>query len=329
MSHLGRFVTCDLMPGLTGTVVHENKSLGRWPRAAPSYDVLWENQSCTRAVAQTLIESPAWQFLPQPRLAQSECNARWYDHQVERTRQLAARKVAHGRPAPAAAALPPMIQHSAATYAAGLAAAMATHSPPAAQTTARVAAREARQLLAERMPGATFAVSCERRTLSVTWMDGPLPGNVYRTLSPLVDRRAVERIRLQRGLSEALVQAAADYCLWRGCGNDQVAATRLRERVTPRAYLSLALESLRAESGEASGLCYQRLLRCILDRWDDELRQFVPSRSTAVLVQEVRTMFPDGDVAATGDFNTFRDAALAQLAGGELIGQMRGADREH
>jgi hypothetical protein len=312
MARLGSLVECDLKPGLRGTVVHVESGSGSWPRRQPTYDVLWDDKTCSRAVAHSLINGDGWRVLKVPCLTEAECNSRWYDFVIAMARDLEHRMVGHCPNRPAG--VPPAVA-ARQVAAGGMAAFMGVH--PAAedatrQPNGRLVAKAARSRLSDKLPGVSFAVSCERRTLSVAWMDGPIPGFLHRCLDDLVDNKAVQQVRLQRGLTETLVQAAADYCLWRSFGGDGAALARASVRVTPAEYLAGGLDALRG----AGGLSFQSLMRCILDRWDDARLIFVPTKATAGLVGELRAMFPDGDQAAAHQFVAFRAYVLEQRESG-------------
>lgn len=300
-------------------MVNENASTGHWPRTEPSYDVVWDDGTCSRRVARGILEG-SWRFLAEPRRTVEECRARWFDFAIALSKQLEAR---HARSRAPAAQVGPLPVHVVAAAEHGAAVAHKERTPV---PTARLVREAAKTLLADQFPGVEFAVHCERRVLHVTWTDGPLAGSVWKRLAALVDDRAVAAVRTDRALSETLVQAALNYCLWKVCPDTEERA-RLAMRASAQSYLDGGLDAVRASSGPASGLSFQNLVRCALERWDDCAQVFRNTKRTQGLVGELGALFHDDGVAAS-QFRTFRAAsaalsqrtrdALSQIASGHL-----------
>jgi hypothetical protein len=309
VSHVGRRVEGEIHPGVAGTVVNQNPSSGRWPRTEESFDILWDNGTCSRRVARTILEQE-WSFRPEPRLSEAECRNRWFDLLVAMSKDLTARHAGR-QSSRTPAALPQRLALPGFALDGGMEAVVHAHPLQTAPVPSAKLVREAaKALLEQRYPGTGFGMHCERRTLSVAWMDGPLGGSVWKVLSALVDQRAVTAVRVDRGLSEELVQSAVDYCLWRGCP-DEAARDRAALRVHAQAFLDGTLELEHAESGPAAGLSFQSLVRCVLDRWDDSAQVFRSTRRTQGLVAEVAALFPNDEEAAE-HFRLFR-AAVASV----------------
>lgn len=308
MSHVGRRVEGDIHPGLGGTVIAEHPSAGRWPRADPTFDVLWDDGSYSRSVARAILEG-SWRFRSEPRVSEAECRNLVFDYQVARARELerlhVGRRPAHAPSGEPRLPLPAAMDMETLVHA---------HPLQPATPTAKVAKDAAKALLRDRFPQTSFGVHCERRILSVAWMDGPLAGGVWKALSELVDHRCVTSVRVTRGLSEELVQAAADYCLWRVCHDDEERG-RMGLRVNAQAYLDGSLDLVRTDGGPASGLSFQSLIRCVLERWDDGAQRFRNTRRTQGLLAEMAALFPDDEVAGR-HFRMFRSSVSASAQQG-------------
>jgi hypothetical protein len=306
VTHLGRRVESEVKPGHVGTVLNENAPAGRWPRSEQSFDVLWDDGSCSRLVARSIIEGPGWKLRPDARRARSECHEMWWQWLISRARQLG---VQHGR-APATATPPPRPMQVPLPQSFDLPLEAPAAAPPA--KSARLAREQARDVLGAAFPKTAFSLHCERRVLSVTWVDGPLPGDVWKCLQARLDHRAVERIRNDRTISEPLLQAAVDYCLWHAIPDESERA-RIALRVNALGYQDGSLNGLFAAGGAGSGLCYRDLVRVVIDRWDDETLTFRPTRSTTGLVGECAAMFPNGLGPAAEQFKLFRSVAASAL----------------
>jgi hypothetical protein len=321
---IGVRVESDLRPGLGATVVNMNPPSGRWPRHEPTFDVLWDDGQCTRRVANSVLLGAAWRRRQEPRLSPAECTNRWYDYLVALSRDMQHRYCGqHAASSPAEPALP----IAAATS--SLAQAVAQLAQQVPVPSARAVREAAKQQLAQRFPGIQFAVHCERRALTVSWMDGPLPGTIWKLMQDQVDPRRVERIRADRALSEFFVQAAIDYVLWRARVDDSERA-HLALRATPQAFMEGALQFVRLDRGPAAGMTLQDLLRVVIDRWDDCAETFRNTRRTQGLAMESRAMFPV-PAAAAADFLTFRAAVLERaLRGRQALDQIAAprAERE-
>ncbi|MEJ8837717.1 hypothetical protein [Ramlibacter sp. AN1133] len=305
MSHLGRRVEGDLKPGMGGTVINENASSGRWPRTDETYDILWDDGSVSRRVAKAILEEN-WRFLPEATRSRVECQNRWYDYLMALCKQRGER----GALQRCTAAAPSTLPSEPST--AGASARISDQPIASAVSSARAVRQAVKGLLEERYPGVQFGVHCERRVLSAAWMDGPLPGAVWKALSGMVDQKAVGTVRVDRALSEVLVQAAVDYALWQCCP-DAGDRDRLALRVNAQAYLDEGLEQVRANGGPASGVPFQSLVRCVLERWDDCAGVFRQTRRTQALKSEVAALFPHGDAQAASQFRVCRGAAAGAM----------------
>ena len=330
---LGVRVSCEDLPGLVGTIVYINSGTGMWRRDEATYDVVWDDMTCSRAVSRSTISGPGWSYLS-GRRTENECNRIWYDYQIQRTREMQTRaaqaaqaRAAQARPAVASAAssyarvvVPAPDAAAGGNAAPSMLALLATSSTPE-KSTARAATAACRVALESAFPGSDFAVNCQRRILTVAWMDGPLPGSAYRVLKPLFDDKLADSVRFKRSLTEAHLQVAIDYCLWRIFSDEQSSprAAHAAICVTPDEYLSLGLSSAFAPSDtRMAGMSYQSLIRCVVDRWDDAYQRFQSTRATRGMVRQIELMFPDGHAEAVQNFLAIQQH---RLAGHESTGE--------
>jgi len=303
------------MPGLVGTVVNANVSSGMWGRAAPTYDIVWSDMQCTRRVSRDSLDSGdtgQWELIDGWQDA-NECSRLWHAWQIHRIGQMAARAAAGNHPAsPTSPTGPGAGRPPAATpggparpgkLAAALPDVLDARSGP--RSSGRDVAMMAREALADRIPGASFAVTCSRQHLDVLWIDGPIEGGAWRVLSQFREQGLVSAVRLRRSLSVGLIQRAIDYCLDRVFDGAEPSEEEdlARLRVTPDQYACGGLSGfLPPQSSPLASVPYQGLLRCVLARWDDARQRFVNTAQTRALAQELRVLFPYGDAQATERF---------------------------
>lgn len=293
----------EVTPPVVGTIVNENPGGNHWPRQEASYDVLWDNGTTSRRVALSIVNG--WLRRDLPRVGEGERKLLVHEWNVARCREL--ERQYRGR-APAASAMPSELP--VAPAGGGMEQAMERHMGGAtALASASVIRQSAKALLEKRFAGTAFAVHCERHVLSASWMDGPLAGSVWKTLSDLEDGRAIRRVKTNRAMSELLVQVAIDYCLWRVCTVEAEKA-QMAVRLTTQWFLEGGRDALRAHTGPASGMAMFDLVRCVTERWDDREQVFRSTRRTQGLIQEMAVMFPEGDAAAAQHMRLFRSAAL-------------------
>lgn len=322
MTHLGRRVESDLKPGQVGTVVNENAPAGRWPRSEQSFDVLWDDGSCSRRVARSLLEGAGWTLRSDARRSRSECHDLWWGWISAHARALGE---LHTRsktaPQPESRPLP-----TGQLPGFDLPASAPASIPPA--TSAKLAREKARTALAQAFPNTAFALHCERRVLSVTWMDGPLAGAVWKVLGAQADNRSVERIRNQRTVSEPLLQAAVDYCLWHAIP-DETKRAQAALRINAAAFQDNSMDGLFAQTGAAAGLSFRDLVRVVIGRWDDDAMCFRATRATVGLAAESAAMFPNGLAAAAEQFKLFRAVAASAVQRGRDAVDMAGREALH
>jgi hypothetical protein len=281
--YLGRQVHCAHLSGLVGTVVHVNEAVGTWRSGDPTFDVIWTDQSCTRRVALALIEGPGWAVLDAPAASPTACAQLWHEYQLRRVEEMSRQAADHPR-APARARL-------AAPYAPAVA-----PLPPGREITGAT-----RDLLAKRFPSVEFEAYCDRRSVTVAWTDGPAPAAVHQALSLLVHK--VDRLSLKKAHGRVAMRAAINYVLSKAFPYGGGEARDISSRLTCEALESGSAASLPvAGAGPATGLSYQMLVRCVLDRWDGYAQRFVDARSTAGLVLERQVLFSGGDARAAALF---------------------------
>lgn len=326
MNHIGRRVVCSTHPGQVGTVANMNPLGPGWPRRQESYDIVWDSGECTRRVARAVLEDASlWSFRTDlPRRTEEECRAmfsRWFSTYCEqvvaqrvRPAQLRAQSCAEressGGPSSGRSVQRGLVEMLRET---GLSPTAAGDHLAAPARAPRQVREDARDLLASKFPAVGFALSCERRVLTVTWQDGPLPGATWMLLKDLVDGKSLQQVRVTRAVTEALAQAAVQFALWRAAPR-QDQREQLALRVTASAYLDGSLDNLYVDGGPASGLCWGTLVRCVLDRWDDSAAQFRQTRRTQGLAAERAALFPAGDHEAAQHFRGIRGTVLNSMA---------------
>jgi hypothetical protein len=307
---LGRVVLCSQYPGLTGTIVHSNTvANAARPYSLlskdPTWDVLWSDGTCTRSVAEAVMTQPDWS-LQEQKIPETECNRLWFEFQIKRANS----RSNGAQTSLAAVAAPIVINRQQRMNPDQSARRVFTQDDmeqilraPVPQ--GRTLSASARDILARVVPGHSFAVNCDRKTLNIGWMDGPVDEVVYRNLTALKGNGSADKITTKRGITEAFVQAGINYVMNRVFGDDVSSpeAMKAGQRLTPTEYSGGGLTGFLPPVASAVGSTpYKDLIRCVIDRWDDASKSFVDVRRTHFLVIEQRALFPLGDGPAAIEF---------------------------
>lgn len=325
-----------IQPGdlpIQGTIVCAKRE-SVWGRPEVlGYDIVWADNSCTRKVTLEQIKRNGW-ILPGTRIEPSECNRIWCDYQVERARALAKKhmkstvpnvggpievdrmkrlatvavdresKVAH------MSAVPREMRH----LVPGLAGQEGGATNPVIPV--RPASWYAKQLLTQSFGSLSFAVSTDRKQLSVGWLDGPVDGAVLRQVWTLKEEGRVDRIILRRGYSDQLVQAAIDYVLHRVWGEGGGAdAHSDRLRVTVEEFQGGSLCAMPPVSSPVCSVSYRKLIRYVLQRRDEYQGAFVCTPETKHLTEELKFLFPHGDAEGAQMFAQIAHSAAERMSG--------------
>jgi hypothetical protein len=315
---------------LQGTIVCAKRE-SVWGRPeVMGYDIVWADRTCSRKVTLEQIKQNGW-VLPGTSIEPSECNRIWCDFQVERARALAKRHIkstqSHGGPIEVdrmkrmASAEVPRTQVAARVDV--VPKEMRHLVPGAAQPSGsaepvRPASWHAKQLLSQAFSGLAFAVSTDRKQLSVGWLDGPVDGAVLRQLMALKEEGRTERIVLRRGYTDHLVQAAIDYVLHRVWGDSECADAHAdRLRVTVEEFQGGSLCAMPPVSSPVCSVPYRNLIRYVLQRRDEFRSEFVSTPETKHLIEEVKFLFPRGDAESSAVFASFKCAAAERIHGAQ------------
>lgn len=305
MSFLGRHVFCEHLPGKAGVVAHMNDGgTGYWTKAV-TYNVVWDDLSCTRSVSHASMEGPAWNVVPGDRLSENECDALWFRCLMERNKHFAEKARSQRNDAAVSSSksnsesrsfAPPVSKRAAEAFQ------QLCGDPngiPPRQVTHRI-----KDLLAKEFPRGKFAVTCERQVATVSWLDGVLSKQVYAVVAKFLDDGSIRAIRTKRGMTESNIQSAIDYCVdvvFKG-RTDSPEFVDAKLRLTPEDYQRGLLDSVFPPSRHAaSGVSYQRLIRCVCERWDAYHQRFTESKATSAMREELMILFPYGDDQATAD----------------------------
>jgi len=299
------------------------------------YDIVWADRTCSRKVTLEQIKQNGW-MLPGTSIEPSECNRIWCDFQVERARALAKKHVKSTQPhggGPIEVDRMKRLATAEATRSSMVArmnavpkemrhlvpgAAQSTGSSAPAGAPVRPASWHAKQLLSQSFSGLSFAVSTDRKQLSVGWLDGPVDGAVLRQLMALKEDGRTERIVLRRGYSDHLVQTALDYVLHRVWGESGCADAHAdRLRVTVEEFQGGSLCAMPPVSSPVCSIPYRKLIRCVLQRRDEFHGAFVCTSDTKHLTEELKYLFPRGDAESSVVFGSFKCAAAERINGAQ------------
>lgn len=292
------------------------------------YDIVWADGTHARKVPPEAFSANGWR-LSSERLDRLEYNRIWQEHQVERARQMAAAHVGAARDG----GIRRTERHSVGGAPArfnrlpvdGCAQALVV-PPPGIPVSA-----QARHLLAQAWPDVQFAVSLERKRLSLSWIDGPVEVVVEQVVQPLLRKGLIQVINIRRGASHQLVIAAIDHVLskvWRDENSPGAQADRMR--LVPDDFQSSQMATVMTPPSSPIGaISYVSLIRCVVDRWDDGLRQFVEIPRTRHLVHERSHLFPLGDKVESEGFRVrLEQMSQAQQQAHDFVQTLSSHDRE-
>ena len=279
--------------GLSGTVVSV-RSNSTWSSGASLYDIVWSDGSCSVKVSAKTMTESGWVHTGD-RVSVVECNRIWTDYQVERARrmELEHAKVIGGQPArPIVVDRQERLGHVASP------AQGASRAPaPVAlviEEVAKPASWHARRLLASTWPDVHFAVSVERKKLTVGWIDGPTENAVERAIAPLLDEGRIAKACVRRGVNDLFVQAAINYVLERVWPTPDARADSDRMRLSPADYLAGSISIVTPSHSAIGVMPYAQLIRCVIDGWDHGADRFVSVERTRHMFQEMKFLFPQG-----------------------------------
>lgn len=281
--------------GVSGVIVSVTADSMWRAGQAYVYDVVWEDKTCARKVMPEVISKSGWS-LQGGRVDPVECNRIWSEFQVERARQMAARFSASSTPR--SPDFPIEVNRQKRMHA------QVGEPPVLAGPVVRPASWHARQMLGAAMPGVSFAVSMERRKLTIGWLDGPVESRVNQAVTVLRDRGLAEKVVVRRGAQIHFIHAAIEHVVDRVWGDSSKPGARADLlRLTPADFQAHQLGSVMTPPGCPLGAtAYSGLIRCVIDRWDDDLGEFFDTERTRYLTQERAFLFPAGDVNESIEF---------------------------
>jgi len=280
--------------GLSGTVVSV-RSNSTWSSGSALYDIVWSDGSCSVKISAQAMTEAGWSHTGD-RVSVTECNRIWTDYQVERARRMALEhaKVIGGQP------VRPIVvdrQERLRQFASPVPSATRTSAPIALviEEVEKPASWHARRLLSSAWPDIHFAVSVERKRLTVGWIDGPTENAVERVMAPLLEEGRITKACVRRGVNDLFVQAAINYVLERVWPMADARADSDRMRLSPADYLAGSMSSIVTPSHSAIGVMpYAQLIRCVIDGWDHGAERFVSVERTRHMFQEMKFLFPQG-----------------------------------
>jgi len=324
---IGRRLHCPaIRPGVEGTIVRADRRRHLTGESA-TYDVVWDNGECNRALSAAELGRPEWIALPDTRSIEA-CNELWYQHLLAQTRARASRPMAGQPQAPAsprqdpAQARPAIDKHGSAPS--------PNQDTSAEARTPRAIALQARELLAKRGFD-HVALHTSRRVagsvLQVAWMDGTTESTMFAVLSSLKRSGAIARVDLARSASPLILQAAIAYIHehfydFSALESPTPALARVLLQVTPDAYQRNGLTGAYPPMGHPhSGQSYQHLIRCLFERWDDHQARFCDTAASRYMLSEKAALFPAGDQEASLRMTAIRSRFVqSQQQAEEVLG---------
>lgn len=259
------------------------------------YDIVWEDKTYERKVMPEAISKSGW-LLQSGKVDPVECNRIWSEFQVERARQMTARytggSTGHACSRPIEVNRQKRLDPKSA------------EPPITTGQVVRPASWHARQMLGAAMPGVAFAVNMDRRRLTIGWLDGPVESRVARAVAVLQDQGLAEKVIVRRGAQIHFIHAAIEHVIARVWGDLSVPGARADLlRLTPADFQARLLGSVMTPPACPLGAVpYSSLIRCVIDRWDDELGEFLDTDRTRYLTQERGFLFPGGDEQESAAF---------------------------
>lgn len=309
MSGLVGYRVTNQVTGQHGIVVSARQG-SAWRGDGAAYDVIWDDRSCSLKVTMEKMAAEGWK-LGERKVSLEECNRLWCDYQVERARRLEQEhvRVARHYPNPIPVNRIDRLREQHATNVVKMDRRRdQAHMPEMpVDEVAKPASWHARRILAQAMPGVAFALSVERKKLSVGWIDGPAQQRVEQVLQGLIVDVRVERIAARRGVNETFVQAAIALVLERIWGEDESAPAQSdRMRICASDYLAGSMPPIMTPmSSPVGAVPYTHLIRCLMEGWDFEQARFIEVERTRYLRQEVSFLFPLGLQSASNEFQGF------------------------
>ncbi|MDF2461928.1 MAG: hypothetical protein K0Q43_163 [Ramlibacter sp.] len=303
---IGRRLLCPaIQPGVEGTIVRADRRRHLTGETA-TYDVVWDNGQCTRALSTSELNRPEWIALPETRSVEA-CNELWYQTLMALTR---------ARASQAASDQPAQRERPAENPPPARAPIDKRQTPdesvdtvrPVDVRTPRAITQHARELLSKRGFDRVAVHTSQRvagSVLQVAWMDGTTEGTMFAVLSCLKRSGAIARIDLARSASPLMLQAAIAYVHERFYGareqeNPEPVLARVLLQVTPEAYQHNGLTGVRPPMGHPhSSQSYQQLIRCLFERWDDHHARFCDTAASRYMLSEKAALFPHGDQEAS------------------------------
>jgi len=274
--------------GVAGVIVSATPDSMWRAGQACVYDIVWEDKTYARKVMPEAISKSGWS-LQSGKVDPVECNRIWSEFQVERARQMAARFTAVSTSR--TPDRPIEVNRHKRMHA------QVAEPPIEMGPVVRPASWHARQMLGVAMPGVSFAVSMERRKLTVGWLDGPVESRVNQAVAALQDRGLAEKVVVRRGAQIHFIHAAIEHVVARVWGDLLKPGARADLlRLTPTDFQAHQQGSVMTPPVCPLGATpYSSLIRCVIDRWDDELGEFLDTERTRYLTQERGFLFPAGD----------------------------------
>lgn len=308
---VGRRVRCTDLQHVDGTIVRADRRQLLQGESV-TYDVIWDNGACTRALSSVELRRPQWVALPETRSIEA-CNELLYQHLLAQMR-VRGQQPATSTPSITTASPPPLQAREK----------QPTGEPIGSAPTAREISARARFLVA-RFGFEGVAVSTSRRiagnVLQLAWMDGPVDPAMYGIVAGLKQSHQVARIDLARSASPAVLQSVISYIHETFYAPEDLARpdralARVLSLVTPEAFHRRDLTAVTAPSGHAhSSLAYQDLIRCVFERWDDHRGMFCDVATWRHARTERQALFPFGDREASVHMfsvrSQIREAAVA------------------
>jgi hypothetical protein len=293
----GRRARSGLYAGRIGTIVKVRLPVGLDDQV--SYDIAWDDEGGVEKVAQSLLQGPTWEILPQvmKRAEVESIHRRWLEHKLhQRSEQARQRMLAAG--------IPEKRYQDVAFYKPSesyLKSSLLARLHQDALTDPKTAAKALREEFANEFPGVKYTVQTKGEQVVLTWTDGPV------FVSQIVDKYILGkphgvgalisapppqagRVNSRREISNELLESAIEYV--RQMIEEPLTGVKAEH------YRSGALRDFYPRHSNAySSLSVGQLIRLVLLRWDDYDRHFIAEGLTRAMVMENKALFPEKDLS--------------------------------